>query len=114
MLKSLEDIESFMQTNLLIFAEMIRKTGKGDSVGVVHSTIEAFMVFCRRQREKGKDWLRDLNLESVLRDYYDNRGEEMRWDKKKNRVDQQGNQGFTKNQRKTDMVKENGINNSEF
>ena len=112
MLKSLEDIESFMQTNLVIFAEMIRKTSKKDSIGVVHSTIEAFMVFCRRQREKGKDWLRDLNLESILRDYYQNRGENMRWDKLNGKNQKSQKQGFKSQQGKINLVKENEINNS--
>ena len=79
MLKSLEDIEFFMQNNLMILAEMIRKIEtSSDSNVVVPSAVEAFMIFCRRQREKGKDWLQDLSLEKVLKEYYNKRGEEMK------------------------------------
>lgn len=83
MLKSLEDIEFFMQNNLMILAEMIRKIEtSSDSNVVVPSAVEAFMIFCRRQREKGKDWLQDLGLEKVLKEYYNKRGEEMKWEKR--------------------------------
>ena len=81
MLKSVEDIETFMQTNLMIVAEMIRKLGKSSNdSGLIHSAIEAFIVFCKRQYQKGKDWISELELENPLQSYFISKRKSVKWE----------------------------------
>lgn len=69
-----------MQSNLVMISEMIKKLGEGNlEGGLVHSAVEAFCTFCKRQLTKGKDWIRDLQLKDVLKEYYSSKGRDFQW-----------------------------------
>ena len=78
-LKSLQDIEAFMQNNLMILAEMIKKLPDSPQDGLVSSAVDAFIVFCKRQYHKGKDWIYDLGLSDALRKYHYAQGKQSQW-----------------------------------
>jgi hypothetical protein len=61
-------------------SEMIKKLGEEHTDGgIVRSAVEAFCAFCKRQLVKGKDWITDLQLEQVLREYYKTLGRDFLW-----------------------------------
>jgi hypothetical protein len=79
MLKSVQDIEAFMQNNLMIVAEMIKKLPNSPKDGLISSAVDAFLVFCKRQIQKGKNWVTDLELTDALKHYHHVQGKESQW-----------------------------------
>lgn len=70
-----------MEANLLIVAEMVKKLStRTADAGLVPSAVEAFLTFCRRQKTRGRDLVRDLGLKSVLKEYFSSKGQEFEWE----------------------------------
>lgn len=63
----------------MILAEMIKKLPDSPEDGLVSSAVDAFLVFCKRQYGKGKDWIYDLGLSDALRKYHYAHGKQSQW-----------------------------------
>lgn len=69
-----------MQQHLMILVEMLKKVGAGSTrEALTSSAIDAFLVFCKREFHRGKDWIAELGLEHVLEEYLHAHGKSLHW-----------------------------------